>query len=49
MAIILPFSRMEFEIEDIRKLLKFNELHPEIKDPNNLQKLSYVTGICVKK
>ena len=49
MAMILPFSRIDFEIEAIKKLLNFSELHPELKDPTKLQKLSYVTGICVKK
>ena len=49
MAMIVPFSRTDFEIEAIKKLLNFSEKHPELKDPSNLQKLSYVTGICVKK
>ena len=49
MAMILSFSRMDFEIEAIKKLLNFNELYPELKDPNKLEKLSYMTGICVKK
>ena len=49
MAMIVPFSRIDFEIEAIKKLLNFSELHPELKDPSKLQKLSYVTGICYKK
>ena len=49
MAMILPFSRIDFEIEAIKKLLNFSELHPELKDPSNLQKICYVTGICAKK
>ena len=47
--LILPFSKVDFQVEAIKELLNFNVKFPELKEPNLLQKLRHVTGMCVKK
>ena len=47
--LILPFSKVNFQVEAIKELLNFKVKFPELPEPNMLQKFRYITGLCIKK